>query len=111
MALNTGTLPLDRAKYVFLRGRSGPASSAFKTAPGTPAATRPDPPPQRGPQPARVGRGLRPRGPAGAARMRDARRPPTIGVNLWPQDGTWARLRDAAGAADRAARDSGRSWD
>jgi len=43
--------------------------------------------------------------------MRDARRPPTIGVNLWPQDGTWARLRDAAVAADRAGVDSVWTWD
>jgi F420-dependent oxidoreductase-like protein len=39
------------------------------------------------------------------------RRPPTIGVNLWPQDGTWPELRDAAVAADRAGVDSLWTWD
>ena len=43
--------------------------------------------------------------------MSSFRRPPTIGVNLWPQDGTWAELCDAAVAADRAGIDSLWTWD
>ena len=39
------------------------------------------------------------------------RRLPTIGVNLWPQDGTWAELREAALTADRAGVDSLWTWD
>lgn len=43
--------------------------------------------------------------------MTGFRRTPTIGVNLWPQDGTWPELRDAALAADRAGVDSLWTWD
>ena len=43
--------------------------------------------------------------------MSALRRPPTIGINLWPQDGTWPELRDAAVAADRAGVDSLWTWD
>ncbi|MFI5291372.1 MAG: LLM class flavin-dependent oxidoreductase [Candidatus Limnocylindrales bacterium] len=43
--------------------------------------------------------------------MTTARRPPSIGVNLWPQDGSWTALRDAAVAADRAGIDSVWTWD
>ncbi len=43
--------------------------------------------------------------------MTGFRRPLTIGVNLWPQDGTWPELRDAAVAADRAGVDSIWTWD
>lgn len=38
-------------------------------------------------------------------------RPPTIGLNLWPQDGTWAELREAALTADRLGIDSLWTWD
>ena len=46
-----------------------------------------------------------------AAPVTGFRRAPTIGVNLWPQDGTWPELRDAALAADRAGVDSLWTWD
>jgi alkanesulfonate monooxygenase SsuD/methylene tetrahydromethanopterin reductase-like flavin-dependent oxidoreductase (luciferase family) len=39
------------------------------------------------------------------------RRRPTIGVNLWPQDGAWPELRDAALTADRVGVDSIWTWD
>jgi alkanesulfonate monooxygenase SsuD/methylene tetrahydromethanopterin reductase-like flavin-dependent oxidoreductase (luciferase family) len=39
------------------------------------------------------------------------RRAPTIGLNLWPQDGTWAELREAALTADRVGIDSLWTWD
>ena len=76
---------------------------------------RPDLPPQRRPQPGRVDRGLRPRGPAEAdgvaagRRPRPAARTPEVdrmdirvGALLWPQTDSWPELRDAALRADRA---------
>ena len=43
--------------------------------------------------------------------MTASRRPPTIGLNLWPQDGTWEELSAAAVAADRVGVDSLWTWD
>ena len=89
---------------------------------------RPDLPPQRRPEPDRVDRGLRPRGPAQAHRVRspapNSRRAGslaahseahrwtiTIGALLWPQTDSWPTLRDAAIRADEVGLDSLWTWD
>ena len=43
--------------------------------------------------------------------MSSFRKPLTIGVNLWPQDGAWSDYREAVQAADRAGIDSAWTWD
>ncbi len=43
--------------------------------------------------------------------MSSFRKPLTVGVNLWPQDGAWSQYREAVQAADRAGIDSAWTWD
>jgi alkanesulfonate monooxygenase SsuD/methylene tetrahydromethanopterin reductase-like flavin-dependent oxidoreductase (luciferase family) len=43
--------------------------------------------------------------------MSGYRTPLTVGVNLWPQDGSWTQYREAVQAADQAGVDSVWTWD